>query len=172
MGKPPSTTTLGTVAGGVKGLPFVVHLVRGRWSSLFASFLVMTGAGANYLFGVYSKEIKSSLGYDQTTINLLGFFKDLGSNVGVLSGLVAELTPTWFVLLLGSVMDLGGYLMIWLAFTYQISKPKVWQMCLYICIGANSQNFSNTGALMTSVSNFPESRGVVLGFVTNMDVNS
>ncbi|KAI3793772.1 hypothetical protein L1987_36394 [Smallanthus sonchifolius] len=165
MAKPPSTTILGTVAGGGKALPFLVHLLRGRWFSLFASFLVMTGAGANYLFGVYSKEIKSSLAYDQTTLNLLGFFKDLGSNVGVLSGLVAELTPTWFVLLLGSALNLGGYLMIWLAVTYQISKPKVWQMCFYICIGANSQNFSNTGALMTSVSNFPESRGVVLGLL-------
>ncbi|KAL8193667.1 hypothetical protein R6Q57_026802 [Mikania cordata] len=162
MSKQPSS---GTVAGDCKLFPFVIHVVRGRWFSLFASFIVMTGAGANYLFGVYSEEIKSSLGYDQTTINLIGFFKDLGSNVGILSGLVAELTPTWFVLLLGSLLNFGGYFMIWLAVTDRISKPKVWQMCLYICIGANSQNFSNTGALMTSVSNFPENRGVVLGLL-------
>ncbi|KAK9061564.1 hypothetical protein SSX86_018746 [Deinandra increscens subsp. villosa] len=161
MGKPPTGATSGTG----KGLPFLVHVVRGRWFSLFASLLVMTGAGANYLFGIYSKDIKSSLAYDQTTLNLLGFFKDLGANVGVPSGLVAELTPTWFVLLLGSALNFGGYLMIWLAVTDKIPKPKVWQMCLYICIGANSQNFSNTGALMTSVSNFPESRGVVLGLL-------
>ncbi|XP_076938018.1 protein NUCLEAR FUSION DEFECTIVE 4-like [Bidens hawaiensis] len=146
-------------------LPFAVHVIRGRWFSLFASFLVMTGAGATYLFGVYSKEIKSSLGYDQTTLNLLGFFKDLGANVGVPSGLIAEITPTWFVLLLGSALNFTGYFMIWLAVTNRISKPKVWQMCLYICIGANSQNFANTGALVTSVSNFPESRGVVLGLL-------
>nr|XP_043632301.1 protein NUCLEAR FUSION DEFECTIVE 4 [Erigeron canadensis] len=158
---PPSATT----AGANKNLPFVVHLVRGRWFSLFASFLVMTGAGATYLFGVYSKEIKSSLGYDQTTLNLLGFFKDLGANVGVMSGLIAEVTPTWFVLLLGSALNFTGYFMIWLAVTNKIAKPKVWQMCLYICIGANSQNFANTGALVTSVSNFPESRGVVLGLL-------
>lgn len=55
--------------------------------------------------------------------------------------------------------------MIWLAVTNRITKPQVWQMCLYICIGANSQNFANTGALVTSVSNFPESRGVVLGLL-------
>lgn len=125
----------------------------------------MTGAGATYLFGVYSKDIKSSLGYDQTTLNLLGFFKDLGANVGVLSGLIAEITPTWFVLLLGSGLNFVGYFMIWLAVTNRIAKPKIWQMCLYICIGANSQNFANTGALVTSVSNFPESRGVVLGLL-------
>ncbi|KAL7127215.1 hypothetical protein ABFS83_14G240600 [Erythranthe nasuta] len=154
--------------GGRRGgdlLAFAAHVLRGRWFSLFASFLVMAGAGATYLFGVYSKDIKSSLGYDQTTLNLLGFFKDLGANVGVLSGLIAEVTPTWFVLLIGSAMNFAGYFMIWLTVTGKVSKPRVWQMCLYICIGANSQNFANTGALVTSVRNFPESRGVMLGLL-------
>lgn len=144
---------------------FAAHIVRGRWFSLFASFLIMAGAGATYLFGVYSKDIKSSLGYDQTTLNLLGFFKDLGANVGVLSGLLDEVAPTWFVLLVGSAMNFVGYFMIWLAVTGKIARPKVWQMCMYICIGANSQNFANTGALVTSVKNFPESRGIVLGLL-------
>lgn len=161
-------TTTGAVAGIGRGsslLSFAVHVIRGRWFSLFASFLIMAGAGATYLFGVYSKEIKASLGYDQTTLNLLGFFKDLGANVGVLSGLIAEVTPTWFVLLIGSAMNFAGYFMIWLAVTGKIAKPKVWQMCLYICLGANSQNFANTGALVTSVRNFPESRGIMLGLL-------
>ncbi|KAL0460631.1 UNVERIFIED_CONTAM: hypothetical protein Slati_0690300 [Sesamum latifolium] len=146
-------------------MSFAVHVIRGRWFSLFASFLIMAGAGATYLFGVYSNEIKATLGYDQTTLNLLGFFKDLGSNVGVLSGLIAEVTPTWFVLLIGSAMNFAGYFMIWLAVTGKISRPAVWQMCIYICIGANSQNFANTGALVTSVKNFPQSRGIMLGLL-------
>ncbi|GAV73457.1 Nodulin-like domain-containing protein/MFS_1 domain-containing protein [Cephalotus follicularis] len=145
---------------------FVVHLVKGgRWFSVFASFLIMAGAGATYLFGTYSKQIKATLGYDQTTLNTIGVFKDLGANVGVLSGLLAEVTPTWFVLLVGSAMNFAGYFMIWLAVTEKIPKPKVWQMCMYICIGANSQNFANTGALVTCVKNFPESRGVLLGLL-------
>ncbi|KAL5565801.1 hypothetical protein UlMin_028965 [Ulmus minor] len=144
---------------------FTLHVVQGRWFSVFASFLIMFGAGATYLFGVYSKQIKSTLGYDQKTLNLIGFFKDLGANVGVLSGLIAEVTPTWFVLLIGSAMNFAGYFMIWLAVTGKIAKPKVWQMCIYICIGANSQNFANTGALVTCVKNFPESRGVMLGLL-------
>ncbi|CAI0410904.1 unnamed protein product [Linum tenue] len=40
----------------------------------------MSAAGATYMFGLYSADIKSSLGYDQTTLNLLSFFKDLGGN--------------------------------------------------------------------------------------------
>ncbi|KAF3580050.1 hypothetical protein DY000_02030413 [Brassica cretica] len=132
---------------------------------VFASFLIMACAGATYLFGTYSKDIKSTLGYDQTTLNLLGFFKDLGANVGVMSGLIAEVTPTWFVLVIGSAMNFVGYFMIWLTVTGKVAKPRVWQMCLYICIGANSQNFANTGALVTCVKNFPESRGVMLGLL-------
>ncbi|WCJ41581.1 Major facilitator superfamily protein [Euphorbia peplus] len=144
---------------------FTVHVIKGRWFSLFASFLIMSGAGATYLFGTYSKDIKATLGYDQQTLNLLSFFKDLGANIGVLSGLIAEVTPTWFVLLAGSAMNFVGYFMIWLAVTGKIHKPKVWQMCLYICIGANSQNFANTGSLVPCVVNFPESRGVMIGLL-------
>ncbi|KAF8039484.1 hypothetical protein BT93_B1880 [Corymbia citriodora subsp. variegata] len=150
---------------GSEALRFTVHLLQGRWFTVFASFLVMFGAGATYLFGIYSKQIKSTLGYDQTTLNLLGFFKDLGANVGVLSGLIAEVTPTWFVLLIGSAMNFVGYFLIWLAVTGRIPRPAVWQMCIYICIGANSQNFANTGALVTCVKNFPEGRGVMLGLL-------
>lgn len=141
------------------------QLLRGRWFMMFASFLIMAGAGATYLFGVYSKEIKATLGYDQSTLNLLGSFKDVGANVGVLSGLIAEVTPTWFVLLIGSAMNFAGYLLIWLSVTKRIAKPKVWQMCMFICIGANSQNFANTGSLVTCVKNFPESRGMMLGLM-------
>lgn len=144
---------------------FTVQVLTGRWFMMFASFLIMAGAGATYLFGVYSKVIKATLGYDQSTLNTLSTCKDLGANVGVLSGLIAEVTPTWFVLLIGSLMNFAGYFMIWLSVTRRVSTPKVWQMCLYICIGANSQNFANTGSVVTCVKNFPEGRGMLLGLM-------
>ncbi|KAI3878056.1 hypothetical protein MKX03_014324 [Papaver bracteatum] len=159
------TTTSSRCGNGPESIQFMVHLIKGRWFMIFASFLIMTGAGATYLFGTYSKQIKSSLGYDQETLNLIGFFKDLGANIGVPSGLIAEIAPSWVVLLIGAGMNFFGYLMIWLAVTGKIGKPKVWHMCLYICIGANSQNFANTGSLVPCVKNFPESRGIMLGLL-------
>ncbi|XP_054784254.1 uncharacterized protein LOC129291109 [Prosopis cineraria] len=147
----------------MKGL--AMQVIGSRWFVVFASFLVMAAAGATYMFGLYSPDIKSALGYDQTTLNLLSFFKDVGANVGILSGLINELTPPWVVLVIGAVLNFFGYFMIWLGVTQRISKPKVWQMFLYICIGANSQTFANTGSLVTCVKNFPESRGVVLGIL-------
>ncbi|RVW97727.1 Protein nuclear fusion defective 4 [Vitis vinifera] len=142
-----------------------VHVITGRWFMVFASFLIMSAAGATYMFGLYSSTIKSALGYDQTTLNLLSFFKDLGANLGVLSGLINEVTPPWVVLSMGAALNFFGYFMIWLAVSQKIAKPQVWHMCLYICIGANSQAFANTGSLVTCVKNFPESRGVVLGIL-------
>lgn len=146
-----------------KGL--MVEVITGRWFVVFASFLIMAAAGATYMFSLYSGDIKSALAYDQTTLNLLSFFKDLGGNVGVLSGLINEITPPWVVLAMGSLLNFFGYFMMWLAVTKRIPKPQVWHMCLYICIGANSQSFANTGSLVTCVKNFPESRGVVLGIL-------
>ncbi|XP_038893353.1 LOW QUALITY PROTEIN: protein NUCLEAR FUSION DEFECTIVE 4-like [Benincasa hispida] len=155
--------------GGILGCSdmrsIAVHVITGRWFVVFASLLIMAAAGATYMFGLYSDDIKSVLGYDQTTLNLLSFFKDLGANVGVLSGLINEVTPPWVVLSIGAILNFFGYFMIWLAVTRRISAPKVWQMCVYICIGANSQSFANTGSLVTCVKNFPESRGVVLGIL-------
>ncbi|KMZ61138.1 Nodulin-like / Major Facilitator Superfamily protein [Zostera marina] len=146
-------------------MDLTVQVLRGRWFTVFLSFLIMAAAGATYLFGIYSEDIKSTLGYDQKSLNTLSFFKDLGANVGIFAGLINEITPPWVVLLLGSVMNFGGYFMIYLAITERISTPKLWQMCIYIAIGANSQSFANTGALVTCVKNFPESRGVVLGIL-------
>ncbi|KAI3470499.1 hypothetical protein Pfo_027162 [Paulownia fortunei] len=144
---------------------FTVQVLTGRWFMVFATTLIMSVAGATYMFGLYSTEIKSSLGYDQTTLNLLSFFKDLGANVGVLSGLINEVMPPWVVLSVGAVLNFFGYFMIWLAVSKKISKPHVWHMCLYICIGANSQSFANTAAVVTCVKNFPEIRGAVLGLL-------
>lgn len=143
----------------------LVGVLTGRWFMVFASLLIMAVAGATYMFGLYSSDIKTPLGHDQSTLNLLSFSKDVGGNVGVLSGLINEITPPWVVLAIVSIMNFFGYFMIWLAVTGRIPKPQVWQMCLYICIGANSQSFANTGALVTCVKNFPESRGSVLGLL-------
>ncbi|XP_060201451.1 uncharacterized membrane protein YMR155W-like [Lycium barbarum] len=152
--------------GGLNSMAsFGHHVFTGRWFMVFASLLIMSTAGATYMFGLYSGEIKTSLGYDQTTLNLLSFFKDLGGNVGIISGLINEVTPPWVVLFIGAIMNFFGYFMIWLCVTGHIAKPPVWQMCLYICIGANSQTFANTGALVTCVKNFPESRGSLLGLL-------
>ncbi|KAG6665587.1 hypothetical protein CIPAW_02G171300 [Carya illinoinensis] len=137
----------------MKGL--TLQVITGRWFVVFASFLIMSAAGATYMFGLYSNEIKSVLAYDQTTLNMLSFFKDVGTNVGILSGLINEVTPPWVVLSLGAVLNFFGYFMIWLSVIKRIATPMVWHMCLYICIGA-------TRKLLPTLALF---RGTVLGIL-------
>ncbi|KAJ1404229.1 Nodulin-like [Sesbania bispinosa] len=155
---------VGSVWGNSKG--FTLQVLSGRWFMVFSSFMIMSVSGASYMFGLYSREIKSVLGYDQSTLTLLSFFKDLGSNIGIISGLINEVTPPWVVLTIGGVLNFFGYFMIWLAVTNKIANPPVWNMCLYIFIGANSHCSTNTGALVTSVKNFPGSRGIVIGLLS------
>lgn len=145
---------------------FTLQVLTGRWFMAFSSFMIMSVSGASYMFSLYSREIKSVLGYDQSTLNLLSFFKDLGSNIGIISGLINEVTPPWVVLTLGGVLNFFGYFIIWLAVTRKIAKPQVWNMCLYIFIGANSHCSTNTGVIVTSVKNFPGTRGIVIGLLS------
>ncbi|KAE8099297.1 hypothetical protein FH972_017288 [Carpinus fangiana] len=55
--------------------------------------------------------------------------------------------------------------MIWLAVTKRIAPPQYWQICLYLCIGANSRTFANIASIVPSVNNFPQNRGLVLGIL-------
>ncbi|XP_031091457.1 uncharacterized protein LOC115996395 [Ipomoea triloba] len=142
-----------------------VHILTGRWFIFFGCLLLMSAAGGTYIFGIFSEEIKTSLGYDQKTLNLVSFFKEIGANVGIIAGLINEVAPTWLVLLVGAAMNFSGYFFIWLAVTARIAHPKVRWICLSICAGANSQTFVHTGALVTLVNNFPESRGIVIGLL-------
>uniref|UniRef100_A0ACD5UMU2 Uncharacterized protein n=1 Tax=Avena sativa TaxID=4498 RepID=A0ACD5UMU2_AVESA len=164
-----STSPAGAAPKGALSVIFTTAFARqvavGRWFTVFASFAILTASGATYIFSIYSKTLKSALGYDQQTLNTISFFKDLGANLGVFSGLINEVTPPWVVLAIGAAMNLVGYLMVYLAVDGHTPRPPVWLVCLYIFVGANSQSFANTGALVTCVKNFPESRGVVLGIL-------
>ncbi|CAN6242574.1 unnamed protein product [Urochloa humidicola] len=150
----------------LSALAFTVRLLRGRWFMLYGSFLVMSAAGATSIFAVYSKDIKTRLGYTQEQLNTVGFFMDLGGNVGIHAGMIAEVTPPWVILATGAIMNLGGYLMIYLSVAGRvISETPLWLVCLYIFVGANSQTFAHTGALVNSVRSFPRSRGAMLGLL-------
>ncbi|XP_059429001.1 uncharacterized protein LOC132162788 [Corylus avellana] len=156
--------------GGIMGgecFPFAMQVARGRWFTVYASMLVMCGAGTTYIYSLYNKNIKL-LGYDEDQMSNIAFYKDVGSYLAIFNGLIVEVIPTWLGLFLGAAMNFGGYFMIWLAVTGQIPKPAVWQMYFYIAVAANAPNFSATIAIVKSVQNFPVSRGVVLGLMKGL----
>ncbi|CAL4923583.1 unnamed protein product [Urochloa decumbens] len=155
------------VAAQLLTVRFFRQVVSGRWFMLFACLLIMSSSGATYAFGIYSRELRSGMGYDQRAVATVAFFKDLGANLGVHAGLLNEAAPPWLLLAAGAAMNLAGYLMVYLSLAGRVTRPPpVWLMCAYVCAGANSQTFVATGAMVACVRNFPGgSRGALLGLL-------
>ncbi|EES16459.1 hypothetical protein BDA96_08G209000 [Sorghum bicolor] len=151
-------------------MPMPMPRARTRWSALAASALIQCCAGSSYCFGVYSPALKASQRYDQSALDAVAFFKDVGANVGVLSGLLAAWAPAggrrrpWLVLLVGALLCVAGYLPIWLAVAGVAPAPLP-LMCLYMLLAAQAQTFFNTADVVSAVENFPDRRGTVIGIM-------
>ncbi|KAF0914473.1 hypothetical protein E2562_028955 [Oryza meyeriana var. granulata] len=140
-----------------------------RWSALAASALIQCFAGSSYCFAVYSPALKASQSYDQSALDAVAFFKDVGANAGILSGLLAAWAPAgrrrpWLVLLAGAALCAAGYLPMWLAVTGVAPAPLP-LVCLYMLLAAQAQTFLNTADVVTAVENFPDRRGTVIGIM-------
>uniref|UniRef100_A0A0D9Y1V5 Uncharacterized protein n=1 Tax=Leersia perrieri TaxID=77586 RepID=A0A0D9Y1V5_9ORYZ len=144
---------------------------RTRWSALAASALIQCFAGSSYCFAVYSPALKASQSYDQSALDKVAFFKDVGANAGILSGLLAAWAPSGrrrpcLVLLAGAALCAAGYLPIWLAVTGIAAAPQPLPLiCLYMLLAAQAQTFLNTADVVTAVENFPDRRGTVIGIM-------
>ncbi|KAJ0436841.1 hypothetical protein HanHA300_Chr16g0595181 [Helianthus annuus] len=148
-----------------------------KWLSTVASIWIQITSGATYTFGIYSATLKSSQGYDQTTLNTVSVFKDIGGNIGVLAGLLYSAVTSssrfgsglWPVYLAGAVQFFTGYFFIWLSVTGVIDRPHVLVMCLFMFMAAHAQTFFSTTDIVVAVRNFPDYSGTSVGImkVTN-----
>ncbi|KAJ7241530.1 hypothetical protein O6H91_20G048100 [Diphasiastrum complanatum] len=141
------------------------EFIKSRWMTMAASFFIMACNGTVYAFGIYSETMKLTLGYNQEQITTIGFYKDLGGNLGIVSGVLQDFTGAWVVILLAAILNVAGSVMIWLGITERIAHPAVWQMSIYHFICFNATAFVNTGIIVTGIKNFPGNRGFVLGLV-------
>lgn len=142
----------------------LARVVQGRWFAIAVGIVVMVASAGAYSFGVYSQKLKTVLNINQETLNIIANFKDLGVNLGVHSGLLFDYWSPGAVLFLGALQTVVGYLCAWLSVTRRI-QPTVWEMCLFLFIGANSQPMLNTAVLVQSVKLFPNSKGIVIGLM-------
>lgn len=99
---------------------------KSRWLVFVAAMWLQSWAGIGYLFGSISPVIKSSLGYNQKQLAMLGVAKDLGDAVGFMTGLLCEILPIWGALLVGAALNLVGYGWVWLVVTSQVPVLPVW----------------------------------------------
>ncbi|KAI3903819.1 hypothetical protein MKW92_016499 [Papaver armeniacum] len=140
-------------------------LFNNRWLVFVAAMWIQSVAGTGYLFGSISPVIKSSMNYNQKQIARLGVAKDLGDNIGFLSGYLCEVLPIWGALFLGAIQNLVGYGWVWLIVTHRVPALPLWGMCILILVGTNGETYFNTASLVSCVQNFPRSRGPVVGIL-------
>ncbi|CAK9170272.1 unnamed protein product [Ilex paraguariensis] len=126
---------------------------------------VQSCSGIGYLFGSISPVIKSTMGYTQRQVALLGVAKDLGDAIGFIGGSLCEVLPIWVVLLIGVFQNFVGYGLVWLSISHTIPTLPLWLLCICIFVGTNGETYFNTGALVSCVQNFPKSRGPVVGIL-------
>nr|GMC53296.1 protein NUCLEAR FUSION DEFECTIVE 4-like [Ipomoea batatas] len=136
-----------------------------RWLVFVASMWVQSCSGIGYLFGSISPVIKTAMGYNQRQVAMLGVAKDLGDAIGFLPGVLCEVMPIWVVLFIGVLQNFFGYGLVWLIVAHKIPELPLWLLCILIFVGTNGETYFNTGALVSSVQNFPKSRGPIVGIL-------
>lgn len=163
--------------------------VANRWTGAAAAIWIQWSCGASYTFSIYSSVLKSTQGYDQSTLDTVSVFKDIGANFGILSGLLysavapyrsgrgggvpglpskskwTSLGGPWVVLAAGAVQCFVGFMFIWASVVGLIGPPPVPVMCFFAWLGANGQTFLNTTNVVTGLRNFPEYSGTIVGIM-------
>lgn len=135
------------------------------WMVVAVGVWVQCFTGGSYDFSIYSQSIKESLGLTQQALDAISVAKDIGANVGIISGLIYDTFPTWTVLSSSAALSLVGNLFMWLSITSRVAAPPLWLACIYAFLAANAQTFSNTAVVVTCVKIFPNSRGTVVGLM-------
>ena len=144
-----------------------------KWMATVASIWIQCSCGS-YTFGIYSPILKSSQGYDQSTLETVAVFMDIGSSAGVLAGvLYSAITLSnhsgfcgpWVVLLVGAIQNFLGYFLMWACVVGWIQRPPVPLMCLFMLLSSHSMPFFSTANTVSGVQNFPEYSGTIVGIM-------
>ncbi|KAL0357527.1 UNVERIFIED_CONTAM: hypothetical protein Scaly_1438400 [Sesamum calycinum] len=142
-------------------------LIKNRWVATAASIWIQCTSGSLYTFTIYSSILKSTQGYDQSTLDTISVFKDLGANAGLLSGLLYSAAPgrPWLVHLAGALQCFAGYFLMWLTVNGTLPRPPPAVMCFYMLLAAHAMTFFNTANVVTGVHNFPNYSGTIVGIM-------
>ncbi|KAM3703729.1 hypothetical protein ACB098_04G117800 [Castanea mollissima] len=147
--------------------------VSNKWMATVASMWIQCSSGV-YTFSVYSSVLKSSQGYNQSTLETVAVFRDIGSIGGVLAGLLYSAVSNssnhsgfggpWVVLLAGATQNFLGYFLIWASVVGLIKRPPVPLMCLFMYL-SSAVPFFNTANTVAGVQNFPDYSGTIVGIM-------
>ncbi|KAJ9140401.1 hypothetical protein P3X46_031055 [Hevea brasiliensis] len=154
------------------------EMLKSKWMATVASIWIQCSCGATYTFGIYSSILKSTQGYDQSTLDTVSVFKDIGANAGVLSGILYSavtlrrnpcrlgvFTGPWVVHAAGAIQWFIGYFVMWASVVGLIPGLPVPVMCLVMWMAAHGQTFFNTSNVVSGVHNFSAYSGTIVGIM-------
>ncbi|KAF2311363.1 hypothetical protein GH714_022078 [Hevea brasiliensis] len=154
------------------------EMLKSKWMATVASIWIQCSCGATYTFGIYSSLLKSTQGYDQSTLDTVSVFKDIGANAGVLSGILYSavtlrrnpcrlgvFTGPWVVHAAGAIQWFIGYFVMWASVVGLIPRLPVPVMCLVMWMAAHGQTFFNTSNVVSGVHNFSAYSGTIVGIM-------
>ncbi|KAL2916664.1 hypothetical protein HK105_203778 [Polyrhizophydium stewartii] len=136
-----------------------------RWWSFGSTVLCMLCGGTLYLFGAYASELRSSLGFTQTEVNVVASAGGFGLYLsGPLMGAAVDKHGARRTALLASLMLSAGYsFMAWAIAGTLPLRSVVFVSLYYGLVGLGSAGAYNA-ALKTSVQNFdPKDHGFAVG---------
>ncbi|CAH2059442.1 unnamed protein product [Thlaspi arvense] len=147
--------------------------VNTKWVAAAASIWIQSFSGATYTFAIYSSILKSSQSYDQSTLDFVSVFKDIGGTLGIFSGyLYTAMTSKphgrggpWVVVFAGLVQWFLGFFFMWASVVGLIAPPPVALMCLFVFLSGHSLPFFNTASVVTAARNFPDYGGTAVGIM-------
>ncbi|XP_010541167.1 PREDICTED: uncharacterized protein LOC104814691 [Tarenaya hassleriana] len=144
-----------------------------KWVASTASIWIQCFIGATYTFGIYSSILKSSQSYDQSTLDTVSIFKDVGGTFGILSGLLYTAVTSgdgggrrpWLVIFAGLIQWFSGFFFVWASVVGLIDRPPVPLMCFFVFLCGHSLPFFNTANVVTAIRNFPGHGGTAVGIM-------
>ncbi|KAJ0240085.1 hypothetical protein HA466_0227730 [Hirschfeldia incana] len=154
-----------------------MEIANAKWVAAAAGIWIESFIGASYTFGIYSSLLKTSQSYDQSTLDTVCVYKDIGANAGILSGLFYTAVASgrngngrffsgpWVVIFVGLLQWFVGYGFIWMAASGVIEPPPVAVMCLFMFFAGHCQPFFNTAIVVTAVRNFSDYGGTAVGIM-------
>ncbi|OMO96587.1 Nodulin-like protein [Corchorus capsularis] len=125
--------------------------LKTKWIATAASIWIQCTSGATYTFGIYSSILKSSQSYDQSTLDTVSVFKDIGANAGILSGLLYSSVTTTPAAAPGAFLVAPGW--------------STWPGPSSAFLAAHAQTFFNTANVVSGVENFQPFGGTIVGIM-------
>ena len=143
-------------------------LMEIRWKSLTATLVAMACSGIHYTWGIYSTDLKVTLGLTQTQLNVLGTAKDFGAFVGYPQGEFYNAYGARLTMLIGSALNFVGFLLFYAKASGLIAGIPYAALVPIIIVASNGTSWFDACVCGSTLQNFPKSTGIAIGVVKSI----